>query len=63
MKRSEKCFAGFQCLAFGLDVYEYDVTQLFLSIVGDAYIGYVAFLADPFMFFGVLYVAWKVHDF
>jgi hypothetical protein len=35
---------------------------LLLSVVGDTYISYIAFEADPFVFVSVLYILWEVHN-
>ncbi len=52
-------FAGIQCFTFGRDVDKHNVAQLLLCIIGDTYIGYIAFQANPFVFFGVLYILGK----
>ena len=51
-------FSRFQCFAFSRNIDKYDVAQLLLSVVGDTYISYIAFEADPFVFVSVLYIPW-----
>ena len=52
-------FIGCQCFAYGLDVDKYDISQLFLGVIGNSYISYISFETNPFMFFRVLYIIRK----
>ena len=46
-----------------MDIDEYDVAQLVLSIICDTYDSFITFDANPFVFASVLYVSWKVHNY